>query len=132
MSNWLAKRRAEDAQKIADTYPVIVPGMFVQLETWFGDVWAEITSTYQSWEDPSMRSVDFIRYEKYGVSHKADSARFGDIRKIATREEVDFNYNILHMDNSHRSYGVLTEWPEGSHRRDMGGYELHPTKQKPV
>lgn len=133
MGDWLDRQHRLNAERLVAEWPEVGSGMFVQLDSWFGDVWAEITSAYSAWEDPSQRSVTFMRYEKHGVSRKADHAYYGYIRKFATRDQIDFTTAIVHIPNASYSYGRVVEWPEGrSPRRDRGGYELHPTLDKPV
>lgn len=128
---WLEDQQRKNAERLLAEWPEIKPGMFVQLDAWFGDVWAEITSAYTHWDDhPTFNSVNFVRYDKYGVERKEDSSHFSRIRKFATREEINFATDIIHTPNAHHAHGRIVEWPEGKFRRDIGGYEQHPTMTK--
>lgn len=124
--------RKRHAEKIAEKYPDIQVGQFVQLNTWFGDVWAEITRVFNSDIDPKYHSVYFTMYEKYGVARKKEHAYFAEIRKIANRDEINFEREIVHTPTAHYSFGKVTEWPEGvPPRKGTRGTELHPTLDKP-
>ena len=124
--------RQRHTEEIAARYPDIQVGQFVQLNSWFGDVWAEITRVFISRNNPRYSSVSFVMYEKYGVSRKPDSTSFAGIRKIATKDEINFSREIVHTPSAHYSFGNVTEWPEGvPPRRGSGGYEFHPTLDKP-
>ena len=127
--DWLTNCERESVKRLIETYPVVMPGMFVQLDTWFGDVWAEIVSAYPADADrPTSGCVTFYRYEKYGVSRKCDIAFYIGIRKFARREEIDVRKNIVYTPTHYHSYADVVEWPADlKPRRDVGGYELHPT-----
>jgi hypothetical protein len=129
--NWLNARERENAEKLVEQWPEVKPGMFVQLDTWGGDVWAEITSVYLGHGDAASRSVNFWSYEKYGVTRKPDHARFGSIRKFATRDQIDFARNTVMTPTAKYEHGHAIEWPaEGPFKRDLRGYEKHPTISK--
>lgn len=127
-SGFLDHLRRSRAKELVQNWPTVEPGMFVQLSSWFGDVWSEITSTFQNGDDPVWYSVSFYRYEKYCVTRKLDSAYYGDIRKFARREEIDFKTSIVFTPTHCYRHGKVVEWPAGvKGRRDNGGYEMHPT-----
>ena len=93
--DWLADRRRERALLLTQEYPDVKPGMYVQLITWFGDIWAEITRAYTDPAHPEWNRVYYISYEKYGVTRKESSASYGDIRKFATKDQIDSAHNTV-------------------------------------
>ncbi len=130
--SWLDKAEAKHVAEIVAKYPEIKPGQFVQLTTWFGDVWAEITSVYYPTTDSRYSSVSYISYDKYGVGRKEQSANFNKIRKIADASEINLDQNIVHTRDVHYSPHGKTDWTGLNPSKDRSGYQKHPTKTKPV
>ena len=129
--SWLQTSDRRNAERLLAEWPNLEPGMFVQLQTWFGDIWTEITSVHISQDDPTrFSSVSFWYYEKYGVTRKEDHAYFGKIRKFATRDEINFAHCTVMTPTGKYDHGHKVEWPQGPHRRDQGNYEMHPTISK--
>lgn len=77
--SWLEdeeKTREEEVKKWK-----IRPGDFVNLRSWFGDVWAEVEKTY---DDESPFIVIYRNNDKY----KTDMVLYSNIRKLCRKENI--------------------------------------------
>lgn len=99
----------EQAAKIADIG--IEVGDFINLDTWFGDIWAEVLSVYNA-EEPSRSSVTYILYSKNRMMRGKVSATFGDIRKVLKAADREKTIGTFHASNGkYGGFHTSTVWP---------------------
>lgn len=65
----------------------IKSGDMIQLNTWFGDVWAEVLNVYIS-SDGEWDSVYYCHYSKYGYERCVRDTRIKNIRRVISKSEV--------------------------------------------
>lgn len=76
--DWL-ERECKRRRKIAMSWK-IEPGDFVNMSTWFGDVWAEVKSFCGDW---------IILYNGTTKSDVTDMYDIGNVRKLCRKENLD-------------------------------------------
>jgi hypothetical protein len=135
MRDWIEQKRTE--RRNANIAKGINIGDFVQMDDWFGDIWAEVVSVSISADVDMQRyaSVDIIVYEKYGRSRNKQQAYLGDIRAILPAAEAATRRGeIFHtIDAKRGGNSLFASWPTqaGPHTRTNpggrdGGKEWHP------
>lgn len=115
--------------RLVAKWPVVEPGMFVQLNTWGGDVWAEISGGYFH-DDPKTNSVTFWQYDKYGVERKMEHAYYREVRKFANRNEINFKHDIISTREGKSDGGYVVKWPAEASFETHRGRQIHPTLSK--
>jgi hypothetical protein len=112
----------------------IADACYIQLEEWFGGVWARVMGFDPPLDaggqpDPDTLCVVYIVYDRYGMARRLRRARLADVRRFSVTLPADAG--TVHERDRRIDFGSAVLWPTQA-RLDptLFRHEYHPEHLK--